>query len=298
MPVRSSGRSAQPWIRPAAERVQLRLNWAGTMDATLAWGRHLGNTCPHWVCYANAAPGAAVRIGAELTALDPEVVVLIPPWITYDCVITAPTQHTWALFDLVGIPATLVRERFRARLIVPRGALLAPLVALASDALRRALAAGADYREPEASFAVKAWTHAVMAQVWRRLSAADIKRLSAASLDPRVAPALDRIASALDRPLANLELARLCGLSERQFLAVFRAHLGASPAQYVLERRVSEAALLLSDSELSIPAIASACGFPDRYYFSRAFTRRMGTPPAAYRRMQLRRTLTEDEPPR
>ena len=286
----------EPWRNPAAERLQLRLAWAGTMDANLDWGRHVGNTVPHWVLYANRVPGAAVRINGTLTALDAEVAVLIPPMITYDCVIASEAQHTWALFDLVGIPATLVRERFHERLVLPRAPLLEPLVGLTRAALQRARAGGQDHREPAAAFAAKAWIHAAMALVWQGLSAKDIQRLSAASLDPRVAPALDRIATSLGDPLENQELAQLCGLSERQFLAVFRDHVGASPAQYVLERRVGEAALMLSDTELAIPALASACGFPDRYYFTRAFTRRMGTPPAAYRRMQLR-ARARDEPP-
>ena len=68
---------------------------------------------------------------------------------------------------------------------------------------------------------------------------------------------------------------RLCGE---------RLQIGQTPAQYVLERRITFAAERLSFSEDSIERIAEVCGFPDRFYFSRMFVRRMGQPPAAYRR--------------
>ena len=38
-----------------------------------------------------------------------------------------------------------------------------------------------------------------------------------------------------------------------------------------------------SDLNEPIEAVAAGCGFPDRFYFTRAFGRRMGVPPAAFR---------------
>ena len=42
-------------------------------------------------------------------------------------------------------------------------------------------------------------------------------------------------------------------------------------------------AQLLHLESMSIESIAQACGFADRFHFSRVFTRIMGAPPAAYR---------------
>jgi AraC family transcriptional regulator len=100
----------------------------------------------------------------------------------------------------------------------------------------------------------------------------------------RIAPALEHIDANLDHGLDNASLARLCHVSEDHFIRLFRQLLRQTPAQYVLDRRVSVAAQRLIFSQESIDAIAEQCGFRDRYYFSRVFAQRMGLPPATYRR--------------
>ena len=51
------------------------------------------------------------------------------------------------------------------------------------------------------------------------------------------------------------------------------------------ERRVAWAARRLAFGDESIDAIALGAGFANRNYFTRVFTRHLGVPPAAYRRM-------------
>ena len=46
------------------------------------------------------------------------------------------------------------------------------------------------------------------------------------------------------------------------------------------KERASE---LLVSTDYSIDRIAEACGFANRYYFTRVFTQRMGLPPGRYR---------------
>jgi AraC-like DNA-binding protein len=88
----------------------------------------------------------------------------------------------------------------------------------------------------------------------------------------------------LDSDLSNGILASIAEFSEDHFVRLFRKHVGQTPAQYVLERRLAVATERLVFTNDSIDRIASACGFPDRFYFSRMFRRRMGLPPAAYRK--------------
>jgi AraC-like DNA-binding protein len=90
----------------------------------------------------------------------------------------------------------------------------------------------------------------------------------------------DNLAQAMD----NRGLSRACGLSESHFIRVFRSVMGQTPAQYILDRRVAQAAQRLLYTRDSIEHIAEVCGFPNRSYFTRVFTRRNGTPPAAFRR--------------
>jgi len=102
--------------------------------------------------------------------------------------------------------------------------------------------------------------------------------------DEAVMPALRQIEEHFDEALDNASLARLCSLSEDHFIRRFRETVGQTPAQYVLDRRVTEAAQLLLFGTGSIDRIATRCGFPNRHYFSRVFKQRVGLPPAAYRR--------------
>lgn len=57
-----------------------------------------------------------------------------------------------------------------------------------------------------------------------------------------------------------------------------------TPARYVVERRIAAATQELVFTQDSIERVAARLGFANRYHLTRVFTRRMGIPPAAYRR--------------
>jgi transcriptional regulator GlxA family with amidase domain len=79
------------------------------------------------------------------------------------------------------------------------------------------------------------------------------------------------------------ELARRAGLSIAGFNRAFKRHFGTTPAMYVIEMRVREAARLLLQTDETLDAIAEECGFPNRAYFSRVFKRVTGAAPAGFR---------------
>ena len=56
-----------------------------------------------------------------------------------------------------------------------------------------------------------------------------------------------------------------------------------TPAEYVESVRVEQARIALEGSPLQIEAIASQCGFGTVETMRRAFARRLGVSPAAYR---------------
>ena len=55
-------------------------------------------------------------------------------------------------------------------------------------------------------------------------------------------------------------------------------------AVHLKQRRIEKASILLHHTDHSIDEIAELCGFGDRYYFTRVFTRQLGLGPAAYRK--------------
>ena len=85
-------------------------------------------------------------------------------------------------------------------------------------------------------------------------------------------------------PLTIAGLARDVGLSRRRFAAVFKRAVGASPYNYILNRRLRAAAGRLRACEGSVLHIALDCGFGDLSEFTRGFCARFGRPPGAYRR--------------
>ena len=84
--------------------------------------------------------------------------------------------------------------------------------------------------------------------------------------------------------IANASLAEKGGMSVNAYARIFKEQTGFSPRKYLQKMRVEKACNLLHHSDLSIEQIASECGFSDRYYFTRIFTRTMSVSPGVYRR--------------
>ena len=83
-------------------------------------------------------------------------------------------------------------------------------------------------------------------------------------------------------------LAALAGLSRQHLCEGFRRHFGVTPVDYAIDLRMRHAAELLGDENLTVTRVAEACGFGDVYHFSKAFKKRTGTSPTAYRRRRGR----------
>ena len=101
--------------------------------------------------------------------------------------------------------------------------------------------------------------------------------------DHRLTPAL---AAMLDRPsdpLALDDLARLAGMSRSVFAVRFAAAFGRPPIEFLKAVRLSNAARLLTTTDLPIKRIAQSVGYESRSYFSRAFRARYDADPSDFR---------------
>ncbi|NKF21090.1 GlxA family transcriptional regulator [Solimonas marina] len=92
------------------------------------------------------------------------------------------------------------------------------------------------------------------------------------------------MAAHLQQDLSVATLAARVYLSPRQFSRRFTTQLGNTPADYVTDLRLREARRLLDAGELGIDAVAQTVGFRSADVFRRAFDRRFGLAPQAYRR--------------
>jgi transcriptional regulator GlxA family with amidase domain len=87
----------------------------------------------------------------------------------------------------------------------------------------------------------------------------------------------------LDQDLSLPALARRAAMSVRNFARVFRDETGKTPARYVEEVRIEAARRLLEISQKSVDEVAAATGFGGAGALRRAFARRVGESPGAYR---------------
>lgn len=88
----------------------------------------------------------------------------------------------------------------------------------------------------------------------------------------------------LDEDLSVEELAARSRMSPRQFSRRFRQEVGASPARWVLARRLDEACRLLEVTDWSVERVARTCGFASAVTFRQNFVARCSTTPTSYRR--------------
>ncbi len=94
---------------------------------------------------------------------------------------------------------------------------------------------------------------------------------------------LGYIADHPDEDLCVPVLAARVGLSERQFLRVFPAETGHSPAAYVEAVRVEAACRLLETTDDGLDRIARVCGFGTLRTLQRSFQRVLRVAPHEYR---------------
>jgi transcriptional regulator GlxA family with amidase domain len=87
----------------------------------------------------------------------------------------------------------------------------------------------------------------------------------------------------LDQDLSVPALAARACMSERTFARAFKAEAGMTPAVYVEALRVERARLALESGGEPIGAVARRCGFGTVETLRRAFARRLGVSPGAYR---------------
>ena len=79
------------------------------------------------------------------------------------------------------------------------------------------------------------------------------------------------------------ELAELSGVSAQYFCRVFHGCTGMRPVEYINNKRVSEAKLLLVSGNMKIADIALKVGFRDNNYFGIVFRRATGISPREFR---------------
>jgi AraC family transcriptional regulator len=94
-----------------------------------------------------------------------------------------------------------------------------------------------------------------------------------------------------DGRLSVAEMAATVGLSESWFSNVFKQTTGKTPLQWQLGKRIDLAQdLLIGNGEVTVAGVAAQLGFTDQAHLTKAFRQIVGETPAAWRRLQQRRS--------
>jgi len=88
----------------------------------------------------------------------------------------------------------------------------------------------------------------------------------------------------LDKRLTVEQLAEIQGLNCDYFSRQFLKVLGVRPLDYIINKRLERAKVLMTTSSLSLQEIADRVGIFDSYYFSKLFKNRFGVAPSRYRK--------------
>ena len=154
-----------------------------------------------------------------------------------------------------------------------------PAAIRAAQALRRLLLAGDAVDPIEAELFISTLCTAVT-----NVLTGVFPPLAARWMTVRRLGRIDEIIDArMDSGLTVREIADHLGLSTGFFSRAFKSATGKTPHDYIVDRRISRARLLLRRSDLGLAEVAAASGFASHAHMTSQFRRRLGTTPSRLR---------------
>ena len=87
-------------------------------------------------------------------------------------------------------------------------------------------------------------------------------------------------------PITLDSLSKKFSVSKATLIYNFNKYLHSSPVDYLINIRIQQAKIALSETNRNLTEIAESCGFSNANYFSLMFKRKIGLSPANYRKYQ------------
>jgi len=234
----------------------------------------------YWRFYLHLTDGVFISSGGITMPLQAMRPYVIPSEVRFSAWTTAAVGQLFFHFDVHTLYRLVMRELFTEIISVPEPF---PLTDLARDIAQR-------HQEGEKADTVmqteiKGIIYTALGAYLRSLPEERIEQSlhKAAILEPLM-PAIRHIDDHLSETLPIQTLADLCFMSQGHFTRLFRAGVGHTPVEYIMEQRVRYAARRLYMTDDNIDTIAADAGFGSRFYFHRIFTRITGKTPNEYRK--------------
>ena len=108
--------------------------------------------------------------------------------------------------------------------------------------------------------------------------------------DASISPTASQIRSELDKSLSSrITLNEICKklyISRSKLIREFTKNYGVTPYEYLLQRRLSSAKIMLKNTRQTVKSIAERLNFADDHYFCSFFKEKTGLTPTEYRKLQ------------
>jgi AraC-like DNA-binding protein len=102
------------------------------------------------------------------------------------------------------------------------------------------------------------------------------------SQDKRIQTALKYIRKNIDSQININTLSELCSLSDDHFIRLFKKEMNCTPIQYINQKKIEKAQLMLVVEKLPIKEIAYSLSFENISYFNRVFKQMTKLTPTQY----------------
>lgn len=250
---------------------------------------------PFWRIYYNTEWGAKVSFKNKLIELSSDKVLLIPPYTSFSTSLTEQKidringnrilaleelSHLkdWGMVDHLFIHFNLGFQYDHLQPTIFEFDVDEPLQKLL-DNIRYSIID--EHRH--ISFKQTLQIHSLITQLTDRIPS---ERWKEETTDSRVLKVIDYIDNHFPEPLSNDLLASKATMASNSFLRLFKLVTGSTLQQFVQNKRIEKAILMMHNQESTIDQIAEQCGFSDRQHFSKVFKRMVNIPPAQYRKTQ------------
>ena len=105
---------------------------------------------------------------------------------------------------------------------------------------------------------------------------------------PKLTEAVSLMEANIEEPITLDELSSLVGVSRRQLERLFQKYLNCVPTRYYMDLRLSQARLMMLQTNKPIVDVALACGFVSAPHFSKCYRDYFGIPPREERRRRVK----------
>jgi AraC family transcriptional regulator len=148
------------------------------------------------------------------------------------------------------------------------------------EALGRLMKCEMDAGYPNGRLYLDSLGSSVAEHLRSRYSAASAPELSKGGLGPQLKQVIAYVEDNLSQDLSLKELAAVAGVSVSHIKTTFRESVGLPLHQYVIQRRVDRAQMLLREGKLTISRIAAETGFSHQSHLSYHVRRVLGVSPS------------------